>query len=222
MIYIEDQYFWSVEIAQLLADALRQQPELQVIAVVPRYPDKDSRLSGPPSRLAQARAIAIVQTAGGERVGFYDVENESDAPIYVHAKVCVIDDEWASVGSDNFNRRSWTHDSELSVAVWDTALTRDGVRRYPRELRLELAREHLDRKLKATGPAETFEAFAQSAAALQAWHDGGRVGRRPPGRLRPLQTAPTSRLTRLWASPLYRTVYDPDARPLTWRWRGQY
>jgi phosphatidylserine/phosphatidylglycerophosphate/cardiolipin synthase-like enzyme len=25
------------------------------------------------------------------------------APIYVHAKVCVIDDTWATVGSDNFN-----------------------------------------------------------------------------------------------------------------------
>jgi phosphatidylserine/phosphatidylglycerophosphate/cardiolipin synthase-like enzyme len=205
-----------------IAAALRRQPGLYLVAVLPHYPDQDGKLSMAPNLVGRDYALSVIRAAAPDRVAVYGVENHAGTPVYVHAKVCVIDDEWASVGSDNFNRRSWTHDSELSVAVWDTALTRDGVRRYPRELRLELAREHLDRKLKATGPAETFEAFAQSAAALQAWHDGGRVGRRPPGRLRPLQTAPTSRLTRLWASPLYRTVYDPDARPLTWRWRGQY
>jgi phosphatidylserine/phosphatidylglycerophosphate/cardiolipin synthase-like enzyme len=222
LIYLEDQYLWSREVGDKIAAALRRQPGLYLVAVLPHYPDQDGKLSMAPNLVGRDYALSVIRAAAPDRVAVYGVENHAGTPVYVHAKVCVIDDEWASVGSDNFNRRSWTHDSELSVAVWDTALTRDGVRRYPRELRLELAREHLDRKLKATGPAETFEAFAQSAAALQAWHDGGRVGRRPPGRLRPLQTAPTSRLTRLWASPLYRTVYDPDARPLTWRWRGQY
>ena len=49
----------------------------------------------------------------------FDVENHEGTPVYVHAKVCVIDDIWATVGSDNLNRRSWTHDSELSCAVLD-------------------------------------------------------------------------------------------------------
>src|SRR3712207_2973379 len=88
-------------------------------------------------------------------VHVFDVENHEGTPVYVHAKVCAVDDVWASVGSDNFNRRSWTHDSELSSAVLDT--TRDpreprdpagtgaGARTFARDLRLELAREHLDR-----------------------------------------------------------------------------
>jgi phosphatidylserine/phosphatidylglycerophosphate/cardiolipin synthase-like enzyme len=95
LIYIEDQYLWSTEIAWILAGALRKQRELQLIAVVPRYPDKDSRVAGPPARLAQTRAIALLQAAGGHRVGIYDLENEDGTPIYVHAKVCVIDDVWA-------------------------------------------------------------------------------------------------------------------------------
>ncbi len=70
--------------------------------------------------------------------------------MYVHAKVCVIDDAWASVGSDNFNRRSWTHDSELSCAVIDQVRDcreprvvdryGDGARVFARDLRLDLAR----------------------------------------------------------------------------------
>jgi phosphatidylserine/phosphatidylglycerophosphate/cardiolipin synthase-like enzyme len=62
----------------------------------------------------------IVRDAGGERVLACDLENVWGTPIYGHAKVCVIDDVWMVVGSDNVNRRSWTHDSELSCAVIDT------------------------------------------------------------------------------------------------------
>ena len=57
--------------------------------------------------------------AGGDRVAVYGLTNEAGYPIYVHAKVCVIDDVWASVGSDNFNRRSWSSDCEIACTVQD-------------------------------------------------------------------------------------------------------
>src|SRR5664279_1573012 len=115
--------------------------------------------------------------------------------VYVHAKVCVIDDRWASVGSDNFNRRSWTHDSELSAAVLDTTPAGNGADNYARDLRVALGREHLDDVGECTDPRAMFDAFAHSATALQHWHDGGRVGPRPPGRLRPLADPPMSLTT---------------------------
>ena len=37
-------------------------------------------------------------------------------------------------------------------------------------------------------------------------------GARPPGRLRPHRPERLGRLTRLWAVPAYRMVYDPDGR----------
>ena len=58
-----------------------------------------------------------VRDAAPDRVAVFDLENAQGIPIYVHAKVCVIDDVWMMVGSDNLNRRSWTNDSELSCAV---------------------------------------------------------------------------------------------------------
>jgi phosphatidylserine/phosphatidylglycerophosphate/cardiolipin synthase-like enzyme len=121
------------------------------------------------------------------------------------------------VGSDNLNRRSWTHDSELTVAVYDEGTGTDRPQPYAQHLRLTLAREHLgradgdDRDL--ADPLAAFAEFARSAQELQKWHDGGCRGQRPPGRLRPLAEPALSPATRRWATPLYRHLYDPDGRP---------
>jgi phosphatidylserine/phosphatidylglycerophosphate/cardiolipin synthase-like enzyme len=232
VIYIEDQYFWSVEIARLLAEVLRQQPQLQVIAIVPRYPDKDSKSSGPPSRLAQARALAILQKAGGDRVGIYDIENEAGAPIYVHAKVCVIDDVWATVGSDNLNRRSWTHDSELSCAVIDSELDDripldpgglgDGSRKFARELRLSLWAEHLGRTPddpELLNLSDSSVLWRKTADQLDSWQTRSNEGVRPSCRIRPHVVAPVPPGSRRWAGIVYRLIFDPDGRPLKLRLR---
>jgi phosphatidylserine/phosphatidylglycerophosphate/cardiolipin synthase-like enzyme len=120
LVYVEDQYFWSADASRALAQALRANPGLHVLGIVPRFPDRDGTLTGPASRVARAKALAMLRRAGGDRVAFYDLENREGAPVYVHAKVCIVDDVWMTVGSDNFNRRSWTHDSELSCAVLDS------------------------------------------------------------------------------------------------------
>ena len=121
LIYLEDQYLWSNMVADVLARALSANPALHLIAVLPAFPDQDGKLSLPPNLLGRAAALETLRAAGGDRVAVYSPENEAGVPIYVHAKVCVVDDTWAIVGSDNFNRRSWTHDSELSCAVIDEA-----------------------------------------------------------------------------------------------------
>jgi phosphatidylserine/phosphatidylglycerophosphate/cardiolipin synthase-like enzyme len=117
LIYIEDQYFWSEIVTGTLAAALRREPALQVIAVVPRFPEEDSATSGTPMRLGQQLAWDLLREAGGARFAMYDLRNAAGTPIYVHAKVCVVDDEWMTCGSDNLNVRSWTHDSEVTCAV---------------------------------------------------------------------------------------------------------
>jgi phosphatidylserine/phosphatidylglycerophosphate/cardiolipin synthase-like enzyme len=175
LVYVEDQYLWSGAAAGALAQRLREVPELHVVAVVPRYPDQDGRLTGPPYRIGQQRAIELLREAGGDRVAVFDLESASGWPIYVHAKVCVVDDVWMVVGSDNLNIRSWTNDSELSCAVVDDRRDErlpadpggqgDGARVLARETRLRLWREHLGRDdAETAGGAEAAGGAGEAAS----------------------------------------------------------
>ena len=226
LIYIEDQFVWSTEIANVFAAALVASPSLHLIVLLPRYFDQDRTVTLRPNQVGREQAVSVLKDAGGDRVAIYDIENLDGVPVYVHAKISVIDDVWASVGSDNFNRRSWSHDSEIACAVLDDELDArdpldpaglgDGARRFARDLRLQLWREHLgskdgdDRGL--LDPAEAVAKFRDTAEALESWHLGGQRGERPPGRVRPHPRIQPTRTTRLWAEPLYRMIYDPDGR----------
>ena len=226
LIYIEDQYLWSTEVAAALAGALERNSTLKLIAVVPRYPSSNGPLAGPPSRIGQLSAIEMLRRVAPDRVGVFDLENSSGTPIYVHAKVCIVDDTWLTCGSDNFNRRSWSTDSELTCAVLDTTAddrepsgtepAHGASRRLVRDLRLRLWAEHLgldqnDPQLR--DPAAGLKLWNTSADALDHWHKAGRPSLRPTGRVRHHTPRPVLPIQRLWAVPINRLVMDPDGRP---------
>jgi phosphatidylserine/phosphatidylglycerophosphate/cardiolipin synthase-like enzyme len=235
LIYIEDQYLWSPEVAAGIAEALERNPDLKVVAVVPRYPDSDGRLGGPPKRIGQLRAIRELGRAAPDRVGVFDLENRAGTPIYVHAKICIIDDTWFSCGSDNFNRRSWTTDSELTCAVLDTtADNREQPGMDPcaevspslaRSLRLQLWAEHLgldQNDPQLHDPAAGLNLWNTTADALDYWHETGRRLPRPSGHVRHHRPEPVSPRQRLWADPVSRLIMDPDGRPRRLRGTAQF
>ncbi|MGI8954608.1 MAG: phospholipase D-like domain-containing protein, partial [Nocardioidaceae bacterium] len=234
LIYLEDQYVWGHHVANVFAEALREHRELHVIAVVPLHPDRDGALARNPQLLGRRRAMLDMVEAAPDRVAVYGIENRAGTPVYVHAKCCVVDDTWATIGSDNFNRRSWTHDSELSAVVLDRDSGGDDPHSgYARRLRLTLAAEHLDRTMGTSGQplaamtdcvdaAGMFAAFEQSAARLDRWHDGGCVGPKPPGRLRRMRPPELGRLSRALALAPYLFLHDPDGRPRALRRRDDF
>ncbi len=235
LVYLEDQYLWSKPVASMIAAAMRRNRDLHVVVVVPRFPDTDGAITKVPGLMGRQRVMRTIAKAGGERFAVYDVENHEGVPVYVHAKVVIVDDVWAMVGSDNLNRRSWSHDSELSIAVLDSEHdsrepqdapgTGDGARSFARALRLSLWREHLDRGVDEVDdlldPAEAFAAFARQAGELENWYAAGSSGPRPAGRIRRHNPSDVGAMSRIWATPLYRLIFDPDGRPWRDRLRGR-
>jgi phosphatidylserine/phosphatidylglycerophosphate/cardiolipin synthase-like enzyme len=235
LVYLEDQYFWSRQVSDIVASALRDNNDLRVIVVVPRYPDGDGAMARVPALLGRHDALLACAAAGGERFAAYDLENKQGVAVYVHAKSVIVDDVWAILGSDNLNRRSWSHDSELSIAVLDSDHDRrdprdpaglgDGARTFARDLRLRLWCEHLDRAGDEVAdlihPTEAYDTFRTVSQALASWHASGQQGPRPPGRVVPHRVDGVSAWQRAWATPLFRLVFDPDGRPLRDRFRGR-
>ena len=226
LIYLEDQYLWSFHATRVLCDALLREPELVIVIVIPRYPDPGGRISGDASVYGREQVQDALYAAGGDRVAIYDLEREDGTAVYVHSKACIVDDVWVAVGSDNLNRRSWTHDSEISCAILDETRDErepsdpaglgDGARKLPRETRLRLAFEHTGGAVDADAmiaPQDWFAALRDSAAALDVWHRDGERGPRPPGHLRAHVIERVDGAHRAVVRWAHTHVVDPDGRP---------
>ncbi len=51
------------------------------------------------------------------------------APVYVHAKIGIVDDRWMTIGSANLNAHSLFNDSEVNIVTQDRGLVLDVRRR---------------------------------------------------------------------------------------------
>jgi phosphatidylserine/phosphatidylglycerophosphate/cardiolipin synthase-like enzyme len=146
------------------------QTRARLIVVAPRFLDQAGRASLPPNLVARKPGLRLLRSAGGPRFAVCGLVNDAGIPIDVHAKVCLIDDTWGCVGSDTANRRSWTHDSELSWAVLDTDTGTDrdvqAGRSWAEALRLQLSAEHLgDAAPRRTSPIPCMPSEGSSCSA---------------------------------------------------------
>ncbi len=71
-------------------------------------------------------------------------------------------------------------------------------------------------------PERAAQTVRERATELDAWHDGGCRGPRPPGRLRRHDLEAPAAWTRWLNTPAYRAFLDPDGRPLDMRLRRSY
>jgi phosphatidylserine/phosphatidylglycerophosphate/cardiolipin synthase-like enzyme len=135
LVYLESQFLWSPELIETLSAKLRDPPssEFRVVVVLPAKPN-----NGSDDTRGQLGVLVRAATEGGDAARFLacTLFQPHGNPVYVHAKVGIVDDTWLTVGSANLNDHSLFNDTEVNVVVRDPALVRAA--------RLRLWSEHLE------------------------------------------------------------------------------
>jgi phosphatidylserine/phosphatidylglycerophosphate/cardiolipin synthase-like enzyme len=159
-IYLESQFLWSPQIVKLLAEKLESPPsdDFRIVVLLPAKPNNgadDTRGQLGALERADDGAGRFLATTISARTG------QLTSPLYVHAKIAIVDDTWLTLGSANLNEHSLFNDTEMNVVVCDQATARD--------VRLRLWSEHLERPIDEVSgnPAEVIDAIWRPVAEEQ-------------------------------------------------------
>ncbi len=138
-VYLESQFLWSAQVVEILANKLREPPseDFRIVVLLPAKPNNGADttrgqlgvLAGADDGAARFLATTISARSGG-----------LSGPLYVHAKIGIVDDAWLTVGSANLNEHSCFNDTEMNVVTCDPTVAR--------ETRLRLWAEHLERSVE--------------------------------------------------------------------------
>ncbi len=140
-VYVENQYFTSQRLVQAIAERLRSPESPEFVMVLPEQ--KDGWLEHHTMDVLRARALRQLREAdrhGRFRAYHPVIPKMKPRRIDVHAKVMVMDDRLARVGSANLANRSMRLDTECDLAL--IAETPSQARAV-REFRGRLLAEHL-------------------------------------------------------------------------------
>ncbi|MGI3212950.1 phospholipase D-like domain-containing protein [Roseovarius tibetensis] len=115
-LYIESQYFASRPLAEAIAARLTEPDGPEIVVINPEV--ADGWLEEKAMGSARARLLDVVTRADVYgRFRLYTPVTRGGTPIYVHAKIVVMDDTLLRIGSSNLNNRSLGFDTECDLSV---------------------------------------------------------------------------------------------------------
>ena len=196
-VYIEGQYFASGLIAEAIARRLAEPGGPEFVLVTPQQ--AHGWLEQVAMDTARSRLFEAVRHYDHEdRFRIYLPLTTEGKPIYVHAKIMVVDDEVLRVGSSNLNNRSMRLDTECDVVLDATLPANQGIRGQIVALRDDLIAEHLGEE-----PAAVSKAIEESGSLIKAIEQLRGTGRS----LYPYEPPP---LTQVGAFLAEHELLDPD------------
>jgi phosphatidylserine/phosphatidylglycerophosphate/cardiolipin synthase-like enzyme len=138
LVYLENQFLWSPEIANVLVGKLRHPPteDFRLVIMLPSKPN-----TGQDDTRGQLALLAEADAGRGRFLAttLYARSGHTTGRVYVHAKVGIIDDRWMTLGSANLNAHSFFNDTEVNIVTCDPAVAR--------ATRLRLWAAHLERDI---------------------------------------------------------------------------
>ncbi|MGN6374216.1 MAG: phospholipase D-like domain-containing protein [Sphingomonas sp.] len=170
-IYAESQYFASRRVAEAIARRLEEPDGPEIVILNPLTAEGWLE----PIAMDTARARLVEALRGRDpyrRLRLYHPRTADGTPIYVHAKVTVIDGTILRVGSSNFNNRSMRLDTECDVTIDATLSQNAGAADRIAGIAHELIAEHLGVK-----PAAVAQRLAETGSLIATIE-----GLRGPGR----------------------------------------
>ncbi|HEY2707371.1 MAG TPA: phosphatidylserine/phosphatidylglycerophosphate/cardiolipin synthase family protein [Caulobacteraceae bacterium] len=133
-IYIENQSLDVPEIVASLKAALER--GVEVVVLTPAEPEAERAADTPARQAFLAARTALSSHESFTVVGIAGMDAHGQRQnIYVHAKLMLVDDAWATIGSGNLHAYSLFGSTEMNASIWDPA--------FVRALRRELLAEHL-------------------------------------------------------------------------------
>lgn len=170
-IYAESQYFASRRIAEAIAHRLEEPEGPEIVLVNPFR--SQGWLEPVAMDTARARLYAALEHLDCHaRLRIYHPFTQAGEPIYVHAKMMIVDDEVLHVGSSNMNNRSMRLDTECDVTLDARVPGNEGAAPTIRALRDRLLAEHLG--VTAEAVAAAVDAKGSLIAAIEALRGEGR------------------------------------------------
>ncbi len=141
-IYLENQAIGSPAVVDALERAVQRGVEVVYLVPGNAHPQFVAARKNPKAafffdklaRLGRYDNFTLAAIASSRGEGRYD-------EIYVHAKIALVDDAWATIGSTNVAERSFHGDTELNASLWHAETVR--------ALRVQLLEEHLGRDTKS-------------------------------------------------------------------------
>jgi len=170
-IYAESQYFASRRVAEAIGSRLTEPygPEIVLINPLSSY----GWLEPLAMDTARARLFELLHRLDRHgRLRLYHPYTGDGTPIYVHAKLLIVDDRVLHVGSSNMNNRSMRLDTECDVG-FDADLPGNGAAAgVIRTLRCGLLAEHLG--VGCASVADQFEKNGSLIETIEALRGDGR------------------------------------------------
>lgn len=165
-IYIENQAIPVPPIAAALEEALKR--GVDVVVLVPAEPEEHVRAARrDPERMSLFDQVArLGQYEHFALVGIAALNEEGvRRDIYVHGKIMLIDDAWATIGSCNLHSNSLYGHTEMNASFWDAEVVR--------ALRCALLAEHLGEDTAHLDARAALQLYRRIAGENRRRHDTG-------------------------------------------------